>query len=250
MIATNARRGTIWFLSLSSFFVAWHVLGTTDRFFWLVPPLEVFSTLRTELAGGPLLAALGQTLWVALLGLLAGCVVGVAVGVLMGTSRRWNLVLEPLVKAAFSTPLVMFVPIIAIYAGLEFQAKFTFTFLFCVFIVIINTAAGIREVPSEALEMARAFEVPPTKLLTKVVVPWAAPYVLTGVRLAVGRSIQGAVIADLFLRAEGVGLYIITAGGSFQLDNLLAAVLLLTLLGAGVMALSRAAEARLLRWKV
>lgn len=248
--SVSLRRFTTWMLSLASFFIVWHVLGTTDRFFWLIPPADVVVTMVEELVSGPLLAALWDTVLVAIVGLVLGCVVGVVVGVVMGTSRRWNTVLEPVVKGSFSTPLVMFVPVIAIYAGLEFRAKIIFTFLFCVFIVIINTAAGIREVPEEAIEMGRAFEVPRRRMFTKIIVPWAAPYVLTGIRLAVGRSIQGALIADLFLRAEGLGLYVISAGSSFQLDQLLAAVLLLTLLGAGVMALSRAAESYLLRWKV
>lgn len=246
--ATSMRLG-LWAASLLSFFALWHVLGTTDRFFYLAQPTDVFASIVSELAAGTLISALLDTLTIAVIGLVAAGVVGVTVGIVMGVSRRWHTVLDPIVKGAFSTPLVMFVPVIAIYAGLEFRAKVIFVFLFCVFIVIINTASGIREVPEEAIEMARAFEVSNVRLFSRVIVPWASPYVMTGLRLAVGRSIQGAVIADLFLRAEGIGYYIVTVAGRFQLDRLLGAVMVLTLLGAGAMALTRALENRLLRWK-
>ena len=121
--------------------------------------------------------------------------------------------------------------------------------LFCIFIVIINTAAGLREVPDEVMEMARAFEVRPRAMLARILIPWAGPYILTGIRMSVGRSIQGALIADLFLRAEGLGLYMIKAGSSFELDHLYAAVLVLTVLGALVMSMAKAGENRLLAWK-
>lgn len=227
----------------------WQIAGTYGGLFWLLPPSEILAATWAETVNGALPAAAAQTLLIALIGVVVGSVLGVAVGALMGYYDAWNAVLDPLVKIGFAAPLVMLVPVISIYFGMGTNAKIAFTVLFCIFIVIINTAAGLREVPDEVLEMARAFQVTPRAMMARILIPWAGPYILTGIRMSVGRSIQGALIADLFLRAEGLGLYMIKAGSSFELDNLYAAVLVLTVLGALVMSMAKAGENRLLAWK-
>ncbi|MGP4057208.1 ABC transporter permease [Mycobacterium sp. 4D054] len=229
--------------------IIWQIAGTYGGLFWLLPPSEILSATWSETINGALPAAAAQTLLIALIGVVVGSVLGVAVGALMGYYDAWNAVLDPLVKIGFAAPLVMLVPVISIYFGMGTTAKIAFTVLFCIFIVIINTAAGLREVPDEVMEMARAFEVTPRAMMARILIPWAGPYILTGIRMSVGRSIQGALIADLFLRAEGLGLYMIKAGSSFELDHLYAAVLVLTVLGALVMSMAKAGENRLLAWK-
>ena len=229
--------------------IVWQLAGTYGGLFWLLPPSEILAATWHETLNGALPRAAGQTLLIAFVGVVVGSVLGVFIGALMGHYEAWNAVLDPLVKIGFAAPLVMLVPVISIYFGMGTGAKIAFTVLFCIFIVIINTAAGLREVPDEVLEMARAFEVTPRAMMFRILIPWSGPYILTGMRMSVGRSIQGALIADLFLRAEGMGLYMISAGSSFQLDNLYAAVLVLTVLGAAVMSLAKAGEVRLLAWR-
>lgn len=246
---TKAGRLATSTISVALALIVWQIAGTFGNLFWLLPPSTILEATWSETVNGALPAAAGQTLLIALIGVVVGSVLGVIIGALMGHYEAWNAVLDPLVKIGFAAPLVMLVPVISIYVGMGTTAKITFTVLFCIFIVIINTAAGLREVPEEVLEMARAFEVTPRAMMTRILIPWSGPYILTGIRMSVGRSIQGALIADLFLRAQGMGLYMIEAGSSFKLANLYAAVLVLTVLGAAVMALAKAAENRLLAWR-
>ncbi|GAB2460632.1 ABC transporter permease [Nocardioides hungaricus] len=236
-------------LSVSCALVVWEIAGSAGSLFWLLPPSEILTTMWAEVLNGALPRAATQTLFVALVGVVVGSVLGVAIGTLMGQFPAWDAILDPLVKIGFTSPLVMLVPVISIYLGMGTTAKISFTVLFCIFVVIINTAAGLREVPVEVMEMARAFTVTPRAMRFQILLPWAGPYVLTGIRMSVGRSIQGALIADMFLRAEGMGLYMIRAGSSFQLAKLYAAALALTLMGALVMSLAQAGENRLLAWK-
>jgi ABC-type nitrate/sulfonate/bicarbonate transport system permease component len=139
--------------------------------------------------------------------------------------------------------------VIAVYLGLEFRAKVVGVVLFCVFIVIVNTATGIREVPQSGIEMARAFGTSRRRIYTRVIFPWASPYIITGLRIAIGRAVEGAILFELFLRAENLGLVIKNATGSFDLSVLLGAVFFITILAAGLMGLARIIEWRLLRWK-
>lgn len=238
-----------WGVSIGLFFVFWELIGRSGIIISIVPPSDVIPTLFRQLGEGGILEATLGTLALAGVGFLIGAVIGVGTGILIGVSPRAAAVLDPLVSAAFAVPLSMFIPVISIYLGLEFTAKVVLVLLLNVFIIILNTAAGIREVPQAAKEMARAFGVGGRAMYTKIVLPWASPYIITGLRMGVGRSVQGAILADLFLRAQDLGLFIRNAQGSFQLSELLAAVFFITILAAGTMGVARVIEWRLLRWK-
>ena len=170
-------------------------------------------------------------------------------GTWIALSDRAAAVLDPLVSASFSVPFAIFIPVISIYLGLEFNAKVAIVVLFNIFVIIINTTAGIREVPAGAMEMARAFGVRRLGMFTKIILPFASPHIITGLRLGVGRSVQGAILADLFLRAQDLGLLIADAEGRFDMPRLLAAVFFVSMLAAAAMALARLAEWKILAWK-
>jgi ABC-type nitrate/sulfonate/bicarbonate transport system permease component len=104
-------------------------------------------------------------------------------------------------------------------------------------------------VPESILEMARAFNTDRRDVYRRIVFPWASPYIITGLRIGVGRSVAGAILADLLLRAQNLGLVIREAQGSFQLAELLAAVFFITIVAALTMGLARLIEWRLMRWK-
>ncbi len=238
-----------WLLSIALFFVLWEVIGQSGVTVAIVPPTEVLPDLVDELVSGDLLSATLGTLELAAAGFAISAVLGLSIGLLMGVSRAWNDVLDPLVSAMLAAPIAMFIPVIAVYLGLEFKAKVVGVVLFTVFIVIVNTAIGIREVPGSGIEAARAFGTSRRRLYTSVILPWASPYIITGLRLAVGRAVEGAILFELFLRAENLGLLIRNATGSFDLSKLLGAVFFITIIAAGAMGLARIVEWRLLRWK-
>jgi ABC-type nitrate/sulfonate/bicarbonate transport system permease component len=238
-----------WTLSITVFFVLWQIIGESGMFLSIAPPSEVIPTLFEMLQEGEILEAARSTLALAATGFLIGAVLGVATGAWMATSARAAAVLDPIVSASFSVPFAIFIPVISIYLGLEFTAKVVLVVLFNIFIIIINTEAGIREVPPGPKEMARAFQASKVAMYRKVIMPWASPHIITGLRLGVGRSVQGAILADLFLRAQALGLLIVDAQGRFDIPRLLAAVFFVTMLAAGVMGIARLIEWKLLAWK-
>jgi ABC-type nitrate/sulfonate/bicarbonate transport system permease component len=238
-----------WFLSIALFFGLWELVGQSELTVAIVPASEVLPDLWTELTTGDLIEATFGTLEIAALGFGIAAVIGLLVGLLIGLSKPWADVLDPLVNAMLSAPIAMFIPVIAVYLGLEFKAKVVGVVLFCVFIIIVNTQTGIREVPQSGIEMARAFGTNRRRIYTRVIFPWASPYIITGLRIGVGRAVEGAILFDLFLRAENLGLVIRNATGTFDLSVLLAAVFFITILAAGLMGIARIIEWRLLRWK-
>ncbi len=238
-----------WIISIAFFVVVWQIIGGSGLFFFIRPPTEVLPTLWEQIQSGEILKATAGTLQIAAVGFLLGAILGVTLGFLTGLSDAWAAVLDPLINAALAAPIIMFVPVISIYAGLEFKAKVLLVVLFNIFVITVNTATGVREVPRDVKEMARSFGTRRRAMYTKIILPWASPYILTGLRLGVGRSVQGAILADLFLLADNLGLYIVNSASSFDLDRLLAAVLFITILAAGTMLLARVLEWWLLRWK-
>jgi ABC-type nitrate/sulfonate/bicarbonate transport system permease component len=238
-----------WALSIALFFVLWEVVGRSGRLIAILPASQVLPDLAREIGEGEILRATLGTLSIAAVGFAIGAAIGVPVGVLLGVSERWSSVLDPLVNAGLSAPIAMFIPVIAVYLGLEFKAKVVGVVLFNIFVIIINTATGIREVPPAVVEMGRAFGTSPTRMYSRVILPWASPYIITGLRIGVGRSVEGAILFDLFLRTENLGLVIRNAAGSFDLSTLLGAVFFITIIAAGTMGLARIVEWRLLRWK-
>jgi ABC-type nitrate/sulfonate/bicarbonate transport system permease component len=243
--------GTIgrWFLSIALFFALWELVGQSELTVAIVPASEVLPDLWREITTGNLVEATFGTLEIAAVGFAISAVIGLLVGLLIGLSRPWADVLDPLVSAMLSAPIAMFIPVIAVYLGLEFKAKVVGVVLFCVFIIIVNTATGIREVPPSGVEMARAFGTSRRRIYMRVIFPWASPYIITGLRIAVGRAVEGAILFELFLRAENLGLVIRNATGTFDLSVLLGSVFFITIIAAGLMGIARIIEWRLLRWK-
>lgn len=247
----RVKTGTLarWLLSVAIFFGVWEIIGQSGILIAIIQPSTVLPDLADSIVHGDMLGATLGTLMLAGAGFGISAVLGVGVGILVGSSRKWASVLDPLVNASIAAPIAMFIPVIAVYLGLEFKAKVVGVVLFAVFTVIINTATGIREVPSSGIEMARAFGTKERDMYRRIVLPWASPYIITGLRIAVGRCVEGAILFELFLRAQNLGLVIRNAAGSYNLSTLLGAVFFVTVIAAGMMGIARIIEWHLLRWK-
>lgn len=189
-----------------------------------------------------------STLTVAAVGYAIAALAGIAIGVAIGLSESLRAALEPIINALYSTPMAMFIPVIGIYLGLRFAGQVFLVVTFCIFLVVINTAAGVRQVPAEHWELGRSFELGYASLLKKIVLPNASPYILAGLRISIARAVAGAIAAELLMSSTGLGLYLSRAGSNFDIDRLVAGTLFVALLGAGVAVAARIVEHKLLAW--
>ena len=169
-----------WALSIGVFFLLWEIVGRSGKFISIVPPTVVIPELIEILKEGDILVAARSTLALAATGFVIGAVIGISTGAWMAASPRVAAVLDPIVSASFSVPFAIFIPVISIYLGLEFTAKVVLVVLFNVFIININTATGIREVPAGPKEMARSVETSRVDMYRKVILPLAFPGVVAG----------------------------------------------------------------------
>lgn len=236
-------------LSLAVILGAWELYGrhTSPLLFTYPSAIAVagFQLARTS----ALWTALGQSLTVLAAGLGLSVVVGVAAGLAIGRSRVVDALLQVPIDALYATPTVALVPVIVLWVGFGPVAKVVVVFLFSVFAIVINTARGVKEVDADLVEVARSYLATEVGLWRDVVLPSALPYVVTGVRLAVGRALVGVVIAEFYTAIAGLGYLIVLYANSFQTARVFVPVVILMALGVTLTWLLQLVETRLAPWQ-
>ena len=246
---TPARRWALRGGSVAILLVAWEVYGRSINPILLSRPTAVLAAGLDMLADGSLLHALGSSLAVLALGLLGGSVIGVALGLLAGRRAAVDAVLELPVNALYATPAVALIPLIVLWFGFDATAKVTVVFLFVVFPVLINTRRGVREVDRELIEVATTFCSSERRMWIDLILPSALPYIVTGIRLAIGRALIGVIVAEYYTALSGLGNLIATSANAFQTARMFVPITLITLLGVVLTAVLEWIEHRLARWR-
>jgi len=172
----------------------------------------------------------------AVLGFGLAIVFGVLLGLAMGRFDRVRRVLEPFVMALYSTPSVALLPLFVLWLGIGLWSKVLIVFLGGVFAILVNTMAGVRSVNPRLIETARAFTASEAEIFLYVILPASTPYIVAGIRLAIGRILISVFVAELYASNQGIGFVITQAGATYNTALMLMAILLLTLTG---MALSQ-----------
>lgn len=235
-------------LSLCAFVGIWQWYGTRPDEFAVSPPTKVFPAMWRELAHGDLLSAIGGTLAEMALGYVVAVVIGVSLGIMIGLSNGWlKNTIEPLAFAAYSAPVALAIPILGIYTGLGFRGVVSLVVLWCVFEIMANTIAGVRETPTPFIDVARSFQASKPTLYFRVILPAAFPYIVVGLRMGVGRAMRGAVTAQLLLAVVNLGLILRTAGSLYDMSTLLATIVVIVIFGVVMMKVAEVVEDRVLR---
>lgn len=183
----------------------WELLGWTLKLKWLPPFSQVVVELGDLMISGTLTQHLLSSLTAYGIGFVAAVVVGLFVGTLMGLFTSVFTALDVYVNALFVTPSLIFAPILFAIFGLSDMTRISVVFLYGVFVVILNTASGLRNVDGPLLDMAASYGASRTTTVFRIVIPSAFPMILGGLRLAVGRCIKGMVNGEMFIALVGIG---------------------------------------------
>jgi NitT/TauT family transport system permease protein len=216
----------------------------------IVPHLdEVWSDFKEMAQSGELwtdVKTTGQTFVIAF---VIASVSGIFVGMVMASSRITKDVLEPWVSALYATPTIALAPLFIVTFGIEMSSKIAVGVLLGIFVVIINTEAGIRTADRQLVETAYSFTANRIQIFTKVLLPSAVPFIITGLRLAVGRTLIGVVVAEFFGSRAGLGNMIFTKSQSFQTGAVFAGVFILMAFATLVMKLMYRLERWIAPWR-
>jgi NitT/TauT family transport system permease protein len=236
-------------LSVAVFFVIWEYYGRRMDPIFMAPPSAIFNATIELIKSGALAKALVQTLWPFAVGMVLTVVVGTLLGVLMAQWRILEYILDPFINALYAIPRIALVPLIILWAGLEFTGKVTILVSVAIFPITVNTYAGIRDVRGSMLEIGRAYGATEWQIFSKIIMPAAIPFIMAGIRLAVGLAIIGIIVAEFFTAISGLGGMIVEYANVFATAKLFVPIIVIALVGVVLTELVMWLERRLSQWR-
>jgi NitT/TauT family transport system permease protein len=245
LLSPNAIRTA----SVALFFVIWEYYGRRMDPIFMAPPSAIFGAAVTLIQSGALEKAMVQTLWPFAVGMALTVVVGILLGIVMAQWRTFEYVLDPFINALYAIPRIALVPLIILWAGLEFAGKVTILVSVAIFPITINTYAGIRDVRGSMLEIGRAYGATEWQIFWKIVLPAAVPFIMAGVRLAVGLAIIGIIVAEFFTAISGLGGMIVEYANVFATAKLFVPIIVIAIVGVVLTELVMWLERRMSRWR-
>lgn len=234
--------------SLVVFLTAWELYGRSVSSLIFTPPSAVARAAAELVASGELWSYSRESLVVLVYGVALAAAVGVAFGLLMGRVRLVEWVANPYVNAFYATPMVALVPLLVLWLGYGLEGKTVVVFLFAVFPLLINVYQGVKSVDPQLLEVAAAFCARERHVWWHLILPSVVPYLLAGLRLALGRALVGVIIADFYTSVTGLGYMILKYGNNFQVDRMMVPVAELAVVAVVLLGLMQRLERRLAPW--
>lgn len=181
-------------------------------------------------------------------GLLIGVVLGVLVGLTMGRLRTVDRLLRFYVSAFFAMPIIALVPVMTLWFGYTNTVRLTIIALGAFLPVCLNVYDGTRSLPAAYVEVAQSYRARWWNVWFGIALPASLPYLLAGFRLAVGRALVAAVVAEYLLAIKGLGFYIRSDTQSFHENQAMVAVVMLALIGIAINTSIDAATRHFLPW--
>lgn len=235
--------------SVLCFLSAWEIYGRRTDPLLLTYPTAVLSAALQLIGTGELPRQLMASLLTLGVGFVLSVVLGVGFGLVMGSSRIAEAALDPHMNALYATPQVALIPLLMMWFGLGFTIKAVIIFSFAFFPILINTASGVRNVGASMVEVGRAYMASHRQILLKIIFPAALPFIMAGVRIAIGRAIVGMVVAELFTAITGLGAMLTLYGNLFETAKMFVIIIVFGLLGVALIRATQALENRMARWK-
>ena len=236
-------------VSICVVLAVWQIVGSRLNPIVLSTPTAIAEALIATMRSGELPSAILVSLGVTAAGFFSAMLVGIPVGLLMGRFRTIEYVLDPYVSALYVVPRIALIPLIIIWAGLGVQAQIVVVFGTTVFPILLSTFAGVRDVDRRLLETAYAFGASERQLFFKVIIPGSVPFIMSGLRLGIGQSVIGMIVAQMFLGIAGMGFMLTNYGNQFATNYVFVVVLALAGLGIALTELVKLAERHFNHWR-
>jgi len=243
------RTRTVGWVFVVGVLIFWQVSSIHHPSPALSSPFLIAQTWWKEVRDGALLDPLGQSMETMMIGFALAVPVGVGVGFLMGRSRIiWGF-LEPVVEVVRLTPYSAILPIFVLFLGIGFKMQIVVFLVSSVFPMVINSYAGARSMTKVLEQTAKTYRLSWVQTQREIALPAAVPYILVGMRQALGHSLVLAVFIGMIVGESGIGYYILQAQSNFDVNRLMAAVITVALIGYLLNALFLILERRISRWR-
>jgi ABC-type nitrate/sulfonate/bicarbonate transport system permease component len=229
--------------------VGWELGGRQVNPLFMSYPSAILSAAYRVIMTGELLRSFAESLKTLMVGFVTASIFGTCVGLGIGRYKAVEAATDWIINALYATPLVAIIPLVTLWFGLGFQAKLFIVFILTIFPVLINTSTGVRNVPAQLIELGDAFGANERQIFTKIILPSALPYMMTGLRLGIGRAIIGMVVAEFFTAITGLGAMIVKYGNQYDTATMFVPIFVLMLLGIILSITVRRLEDWIAPWK-
>lgn len=227
----------------------WEIFGREINPLFMSYPSAIARAAVQLLAAGEIQRQAAGSLYVFAVGLSGALALGIVVGLLMGRYRLAEYLLDPYVYALDATPRVALIPLLLLWFGLGNGSKIAIVFLSGLFPVLMNTFSGVRTVSANLVEVGQAYGAGEGKIFTKIILPASLPFIMTGIRLSVGRALIGIITAEMFAAVTGLGALLIRYSSALATDKFFVPVIFLALLGVALSGAVEKLQQRLAPWK-
>jgi len=207
--------------------ILWEIFGQLDITFFVPPFSEVVITLFSIIGTPIFLKALSETAYAFSVSVAIAIILGVPIGILMGRSRFLDELLLPWVNMFLSAPLTALVPVLMVLFGFGMKSIIITTVLFAIWIIILNSRAGVKQINRSMVEMARSFGASPMDAFFKIYFWAALPEILGGIRIGVIRAVKGVIIGQLLISIVGFGALFELYSSNFLMAHFWAVLLVL-----------------------
>jgi ABC-type nitrate/sulfonate/bicarbonate transport system permease component len=251
-IGERAQRLMLGGLFLVVLLAAWEIEAALDLEPSIVLPspaevLGAFGDLFTSPGIGADFAASGQEF---LYGFALATVVGIVLGLAIGWYVRLGYLVDPFVMFLYAIPRVALAPLLIVWLGIGMSSKVALVFLTAVFSVLINTSSGIRSLDSNLLRVARCFGASDLQIFRTIALPGSVPFILGGLRLAVGQALIAVFVAELLGAQHGIGALIENAGQQFETATVFSGLVVFAFAGMVLSTIVRWLERRFDAWRL
>ena len=238
-------------VSIVAGLVIWEILTRLllENELLIPPPSSVLVSFWQLLISGKLNKHFVATLTEFFYGFTTACIVGIVIGYFMGMHRWFDEVMDPWIATLYSIPIITVVPLIIIWFGIGMISKVIVVFKITAVAIILNTAAGIKNLDPVWLELARSLRLSRWETTYKIRFPGALPYIITGMRLGVGRALLGVVVAELMAANAGLGYLLRDSSETWDSPKLFVTVILLATIGLVSFNLIKRLEQRMAPWR-
>ena len=220
-------------------------VGVIDRF-TMPPPSRIFEDLVGLLVAGKLYGAIAKTLMNSAIAFALAVVAGLAAGVVIHKFRLLREALDPLFATYYAIPVFAFYPLLIILFGLGDIPQIVIAFMMSVIAMIVNTLNGIDRVPSVLLKTARMARMSPVATALRMTLPYAAPHLITGMKLALAYALIGIIGSEFIMSRGGMGFEIAFAYTNFDNAVMYPLIVLILVISIAVNALIGVWERRVL----
>ncbi len=226
----------------------WEVAGRLSSPYIFASASATLSALWELARTGALWANTKVTMEELALAFVLGALAGIIGGTLGGMSRTFRTVTENWVTVGLAIPFAAIEPLLLVWFGLGAASKIALGWFACVMPVWINTRVGIESADAQLIEMTRSFGGRSRQVVRYVVLPWALPNIIEGLRFGVTRAFLGVIIGEILASRAGLGYVINSAGATLQMSKLLAAVVVVTLITLCIVQIMTLVQHTLVPW--